>query len=322
MLGEILYVMICPVWIDDEGAPLFKIGSTHNLAARRQNAKTWAHKRIGIKGYFLLKNSPQVNISCYQLDNLVKREFNHYRTKEQDAGTEFYVEFELHELADYISAKGLEAEWIDGCDETIVPTKEDLLKDWEEEIDHINSFESFESESTESSEEIENDIDPENMPGVAIMRINNGAPGGVWMYNNYKKSVLDRVSIDLIKQYDPEYQYGGIALDIPCWGVKETDKDKDTVGDYIIFVVNDGQQEYVDVRCLEEKIMTSTELSSNLYGDEQYSEFFSLSDGTRLDQTKREFLTNIDVSPNHHLTGKLRRKKCNYNPFLINLMKD
>ena len=44
MIGEILYVMTCSAWIGDKLAmtPLYKIGSTHNLAARRKNAKTYA----------------------------------------------------------------------------------------------------------------------------------------------------------------------------------------------------------------------------------------------------------------------------------------
>ncbi|AYV82938.1 MAG: hypothetical protein Hyperionvirus3_84 [Hyperionvirus sp.] len=314
-MTEILYVMTCEPWMaDDKITPLFKIGSTHNLAARRQNAKTWLHKRVKIKGYYLLKNCVAANINCYRLDNHVKMHFNHYRTKEEDAGTEFYRAFDLIELTAFIKSKKLEADWIDVYDNAIVPTKEDLLKDYAEELEHHDTYESFVEEQKKSIKK----ISLKDLKRVTLMRTNNTAQEQKWMYNHYKNTVVDGVPRDIIAKYHPEIFDAKSSSRIPIWGIKERRADEE--GDLIFFIVSDGARNFVDMRTIKHKIVSSKELSNELYNEEDYSEFYILSEGNILNQNKQEFLINIGKKPKWKLAGGPTLNKKKYNPYLISLI--
>jgi hypothetical protein len=139
MIGEILYVLVSLSWLADE-IPLYKIGSTHNLVARKKNAKTWVPKKVNLKVYYKLTNC-EPNY-CYKLDNLVKICFNHYRLHD-GGGTEFYRQFDLKELENFMTEQGITFERFEQLDETTTATREEILKDYEEEYDHETTFGKF-----------------------------------------------------------------------------------------------------------------------------------------------------------------------------------
>lgn len=306
MLGEILYVMSCPIWVHD-GKPLYKIGSTHNLIARRKNAKTWASKKISIKGFYLLKNCASVGIDCYKMDNLIKFHFNKYRIKEPGGGTEFYVQFDLKELSDLIKSFNLEHDWIDEIDETTEPNNKEICDDIVDQYNH-DDYDSFLKKYK---------------PGIVLMRINNTKSGNKWMYDNYKNSVINGFSEDRLAKYKPDIFNAGSKKHIPIWG-RKTGKTNNNyaTGDYIFFVANDGNSEFIDIYRIGEHITDSPGMSMELYGEECYSEFFVLIKHKKETISKESFLKKIDKSPNWKLVGAPMINRATYNDYIYKLIQN
>lgn len=276
MIGEILYVMTCDVWIaDDNITQLFKIGSTHNLVARRKNARTWLHKKINIKGYYLLKNCVIQKINCYVLDNLVKIHFNEYRVKEVNAGTEFYREFDLQKLSDFIKLMNIDAEWIDHVDETTIVTKDDLLKDYSDEIDHYDSYEKFLKEF--------------KMFSSTNFLISPLGKSNKEFYNNYLKTIVNGIQFNDVDKdkYKIENKTDSYLY---FWSTKNQKiNDKIKKNDILFLTVTCNENHKIHILKVNQ-IIESSDLSNRFWNTDNFHTIFVLEKITVKETNVPEFL--------------------------------
>ena len=90
MEENIIYCLKIPINKDDYFYDLIKIGSTRNIISRMKAYKTGYYKCCLVIYY-------KINKNCYEIDNMIKKEFDEFRlcNQNKESGIEIYNHKEL-----------------------------------------------------------------------------------------------------------------------------------------------------------------------------------------------------------------------------------